>query len=143
MCRPMFAAVTVTTSSSHPPPKYVPFSGREVPTAIGHGLILLQLNVEGVSEAKLDETITILLQEMNTKGTDVLTILGYSLAKHIIIGIYGIAMFVINSAMWSKIAASPPDCDISGPSQRLRESTSQICTSSWNCLIADSLPCHP
>ena len=54
VCRPMVSLVAVTTSSSHPPPEHAPFSGWAVPTLIGRELILLQLNIEGISKAKLE-----------------------------------------------------------------------------------------
>ena len=117
----MVSKVTVTTSSSHPPPEHVHFSGRAVPTIIGQELFLLQLNVEGIFKAKLkiithlateNKANTILLQEMHAKRPDMLTIPGYSLAAHTISDSYGIDTFIIDSAKWHKIAFSQPDSDI-------------------------------
>ena len=93
ICRPMVSKVTVTTSSSHHPPEHTPFTGRAVPTIIGWELILLQLNVKGISKAKLEiishlatenKATTILLQETHATRPDMLTIPGYSLAAHTI-----------------------------------------------------------
>ena len=82
ICRPMVSKVTVTTSSSHPQPEQVPFSGWAVLTIIGQELILFQLNVEGISKAKLEiishlatenKAVTIFLQETHATRPDVLT----------------------------------------------------------------------
>ena len=149
----MVSKVTVTTSSSHPPPEYVPFSGWAVPTVIGQELVLLQLNIEGISKAKLEiishlatenKATTILLQEMHATRPDMLTIPGYSLAAHTISDSYGIATFVIDSAKWNKITFSQPDSDIEWAVTEVEGvNITNIYKPPGTRLVADSLPHHP
>ena len=88
---------------------------------IGRGMVLLQINAEGISKAKT-EIIThlatkngatvILLQEAHATKADVLSIPGYNLTAHTISGVHGIATFVHSSAKWHDVASSAHDDEI-------------------------------
>ena len=78
--------------------------------------MLLQLNVEGISKAKIDvinqiakeaNPTAILLQETHSTDHDSLSIPGYTLAAHINSRVYGIATFVLNSVNWHAVDTSP------------------------------------
>ena len=149
----MVSKVTVTTSSSQPPPEHASFSGRAVPSVIGWELALLQLNIEGISKTKLKiishlamekEATTILLQEKHATRQDVLTIPGYSFTAHTISDSYGIATFVINSAKWNKITFSQPGSDIEWAVAEVEGiNITNIYKPPGIPLVSESLPCHP
>ena len=103
----MIPPVSQPSSQPSPSPQHAPFSGRATSAVIGRGIVLMQINAEGISKAKT-EIIThlatengatvILLQETHATKPNVLNIPGYNLAAHTISGVHGIATFVLSSA---------------------------------------------
>ena len=80
------------------------------------GVTLLQLNVEGLTKAKINvlthlaqahAVTAILLQETHYKDRSHLKILGYTLTACTEIEVYGTATFVKHHARWSAIAVCP------------------------------------
>ena len=89
-------------------------------SVIEEGVTLLQLNVEGLTKAKINviehlaqkyNPTAILFQETHASNTSHLKICGYQLAAHTESNIYGTASFVKNGSKW-KIAATCPDDSI-------------------------------
>ena len=89
-------------------------------SVVEEGVTLLQLNVEGLTKAKINviehlaqkyNPTAILLQETHASDTSRLKICGYQLAAHTKSNIYGTASFVKNGSTW-KIAATCPDDSI-------------------------------
>ena len=92
-------------------------SGRATSVVIVRGLVLLQLNAEGISKAKIQViehlatkslATVILLQETHVANPDVLNIPGYSLVAHTSRRVHGVATFVQCSTKWRDIASSMP-----------------------------------
>jgi len=97
-------------------PKHVPLSGRTPEVVVRDGVALLQLNVEGLTKAKINvlthlaqahAVTAILLQETHYKDRSHLKILGYTLTACTEIEVYGTATFVKHHARWSAIAVCP------------------------------------
>ena len=87
--------------------------GQAARTAVREGVTLLQLNVEGLTKAKINilehlvsthKATTILLQETHVMDTSRLKIAGYTLAAHTESAIHGTATFVKQSAKWKHMA---------------------------------------
>ena len=83
--------MTSTANLPHPSPEHASFSGLATLVVIRRGLVLLQLNAEGISKAKIQViehlatknlATVILLQETHVTNPDVLNIPGYSLAAY-------------------------------------------------------------
>jgi len=84
-------------------PKHVPLSGRTTAAVVRDGVTLLQLNVEGLTKAKINfltrlaeahAMTAILLQETHNKDRSHLKIPGYILAACTESAVYGTATFV-------------------------------------------------
>ena len=97
-------------------PKHVPLSGRTPAVVVCDGVTLLQLNVEGLTKAKINvltslaqthAVTAILLQDTNCKDRSHLKISGYTLAACTESEVYGTATFVKHHALWSAIAVCP------------------------------------
>ena len=109
--------MTSTANLPHPSPEHASFTGRAISVVIRRGLVLLQLNAEGISKAIIQviEHIAtnnlakvILLQETHVTNPDVLNIPGYSLDAHTSSRIHGVATFMQCSTKWRDIASSTP-----------------------------------
>ena len=107
--------MTSTANLPHPSPEHAPFSGRATSVVIRRGLVLLQLNAEVISKAKIQViehlatknlATVILLQETHVTNPDVLNIPGYSLAAYTSSRVHGVATFVQCPTKWRDIASS-------------------------------------
>ena len=107
--------MTSTANLPHPSPEHASFSGRATSVVIRRGLVLLQLNAEGISKAKIQVieylatknlATVILLQETHVTNPDVLNIPGYSLAAYTSSRVHGVATFVQCPTKWRDIASS-------------------------------------
>ena len=105
----------------HLSPEHASFSGRATPVVIRRGLVLLQLNAEGISKAKIQViqhlatknlATVILLQETHVTNPDVLNIPGYTLAAYTSSRVHGVATFVQCSTKWRDIASSTPEEEV-------------------------------
>ena len=94
-------------------PKHVPSLEQAARTAEREGVTLLQLNVEGLTKAKINilehlvsthKVTAILLQETHVIDTSRLKIAGYTLAAHTESTIHGTATFVKQTAKWKHMA---------------------------------------
>ena len=102
-------------------PRYkdAPSSGRAViPTVENQGLSVLQLNAEGLTNAKLEvirqladsnQVPVVLLQETHRTTDDNLKLPGFLLAGSISSKHHGMATFVRTGITWSAVKRSPPD----------------------------------
>jgi len=97
-------------------PKHVPLSGRTPAVVVRDGATLLQLNVEGLTKAKISvltrlaqahAVTAILLQETHYKDRSHLKIPGYNLAACTESEVYGTPTCVKHHAKWSAIAVCP------------------------------------
>ncbi len=89
---------------------------RQAPlNAIREGISVLQLNVEGLTKAKVNiiehllqtyKVTAVLLQETHIFERSKLNILGFTLAAYTASNIHGIATFVRNTAKWKLVAVS-------------------------------------
>ena len=113
--------MTSTANLPHPSPEHASFSGPATSAVIRRGLVLLQLNVEGISKAKIQViehlattnlATVILLQETHVTNPDVLNISGYSLTAHTSNRVHGVATFVQCSTKWRDIASSTPEEEV-------------------------------
>ena len=95
--------MTSTTNLRHPSPEQASFSGRAYSIVIRRGLVLLQLNAEGISKTKIQViehlatknlATVILLLETHVTNPDVLNIPGYSLAAYTNSRVHGVAISV-------------------------------------------------
>ena len=112
----------------------------------------LQINVEGISNAKLQvihylatthETSTILLREIHSTNTSLLNLCGCTLAAHITSSIYGLETFVCDSIRWHNVASSAQD-DIEWTSIHLEGVTIiNVYNQPGNQIRPDSLPYFP
>ena len=102
-------------------PEHVPLSGQATPVVIRDGITVLQLNVEGLTKAKITiiehilqthKVTAILLQETHVSDSSRLKIPGFTLAACTESDIHGIATFIKNTAKWKQIDTSPPDSTI-------------------------------
>lgn len=93
----------------------------DTPSVENQGLTVLQLNVKGLTIAKLEvirhlaqfnEVAAVLLQETHCVSNDNLKLPGFSLAGSIHSKKHGMATFVGEGLIWSAISPSPPDCNI-------------------------------
>ena len=107
--------MTSTANLPHPSPEHASFSGRATSVVIRRGLVLLQLNAEGISKAKIQVSehlattnlaTVILLQETHVTNPDVLNIPGYSLAAYTSSRVHGVATFMQCPTKWRDIASS-------------------------------------
>ena len=107
--------MTSTANLPHPSPEHPSFSGRATSVVIRRGLVLLQLDAEGISKAKIQViehlatknlATVILLQETHVTNPDVLNIPGYSLAAYTSSRVHGVATFVQCPTKWRDIASS-------------------------------------
>ena len=112
--------MTTQLSPSDSNLEQAPLLERTEISVVEEGVTLLQLNVEGLTKAKINviehlaqkyNPTAILLQETHVSGTSRLKICGYQLAAHTKSNIYGTASFVKNGFKW-KIAATCPDDSI-------------------------------
>ncbi|KAE8289530.1 hypothetical protein D5F01_LYC11232 [Larimichthys crocea] len=103
-------------SSQHPPT-----------TALA--LALLQLNVEGLTIAKINileqvastNNVTVTLQETHQKNKNILRVPGYTLAGHTANKQHGIATFVRKDMTWSAAGQSPEGAEIEWIATKLLE----------------------
>ena len=109
--------MTSTANVPHPSPEHAFLSERATSVVIRRGLVLLQLNAEGISTAKVQDiehlatknlATIILLQETPVTNPGVQNIPGYSLAAHTSSKVHGVATFVQCSTKWRDIASSTP-----------------------------------
>ena len=95
--------ITSTANLPYPSPEHASCSRRATSVVIRRGLVLLQLNAEGISKANIQViehlatknlATVILLQETHVTNPDVLNIPGYSLAAYTSSRVHGVATFV-------------------------------------------------
>ena len=96
------------------------------------GLPVLQLNVEGLTSAKLDvirelanttKAAVILLQETHRTASDNLKLPGFGLAGSVNSKQHGIATFVRSDIGWSALRQSPPNADTEWIATKVQETT--------------------
>ena len=101
-----------------PEPGCASLSGRTAIAVEGDGVTTLQLNVEGLTSAKMNiieqlavtnKAIVILLQETHQKCDEKLVLPNYLLAGYIRSQQHGLATFIRQDIDWSLEAQSPPD----------------------------------
>lgn len=104
-----------------PKPRTALFSERAAPVVEGVGATILQLNVEGLTNAKLtiieqlaytNKATIILLQETHCVATEKLTIPEFTLAAHTLNKHHGLATFVKQNTDWSLEAQSADDSEL-------------------------------
>ena len=108
-------------------------SGRAaIPTIERQGLAVLQLNVEGLTTAKLDiirhladshEVPAVLLQETHCGKADFLRLPGFHLAGSILSRQHGMATFVRSDLSWTATGQSPPGASLEWMSTRIQTTT--------------------
>ena len=113
--------------------KHTPSSGRAViSTAENHGLSVLQLNAEGLANAKLEvirqladsnQVAVVLLQETHRTTDDNLKLPGFVLAGSIPSKYHGMATFVRTGITWSAVKRSQPDSNIEWLVTEVQETT--------------------
>ena len=95
-----------------------PLPGWAETFVVEKGVTSLQLNVEGLTKAKINvikhlvqkyNPTATLLQETHASDTSCLKICGYQLAAHTESNVYGIATFVKNASEWEIAATCPAD----------------------------------
>ena len=116
-------------------PRYkdAPSSGRaDIPTVENQGLSVLQLNAEGLTNAKLEvirqladsnQVAVVLLQETHRTTDDNLKLSGFVLAGSISSKHHGMATFVGTGITWSAVKRSPPDSNIEWLVTEVQETT--------------------
>ena len=102
--------ITSTANLPYPSPEHASFTGRPTSVVIRRGLVLLQLNAEGISKAKIQViehlATVILLQETHVTNPDVLNIPDNSPAACTSSIVHGVATFVQCPTKWRDIASS-------------------------------------
>ena len=102
-------------------PDHVPLLG-QTPFVVRSGTRLLQLNVEGITKAKIStikhladthDAAAILLQETHANDTNRLKITGYDLVAHTNRTTHGTATFVRSSTSWTCMNFCREDDDLS------------------------------
>jgi len=95
-------------------------------------LAILQLNVEGLTNAKLDvleqiaiknKATVVLLQETHKKNDAILKLPGYILAGHTKSKHHGLATFIKDDVPWSPAGQSEDDVEVEWIATKLQEST--------------------
>ena len=116
-------------------PRYkdAPYSGRTViPTVENQGMSVLQLNAEGLTNAKLEvirqladsnHVAVLLLQEIHRTTDDNLKLPGFLIAGSISSKHHGMATFVRTGITWSAVKRSPPDSNIEWLVTEVQETT--------------------
>ena len=93
----------------------------DTPSVENQGLSVLQLNVEGLTTAKLEilrhladsnRAAVVLLQETHCTSDNILKIPGFHLAGSIYSKQHGVATFVRSEISWSASSQSPPGANI-------------------------------
>ena len=112
----------ITHARYRPRYKDEPSSGRAViPTVENQGLSVLQLNAEGLTNAKLavirqladsNQVAVVLLQETHRTTDDNLKLPGFLLAGSIPSKHHGLSTFVRTGITWSAVKRSPSDSNI-------------------------------
>ena len=107
--------------------------GREaIPTVENRGLSVLQLNVEGLTTAKLevlrhlaDSTgaAVLLLQETHCTSNNILKIPGFHLTGSTLSKQHGVATFVRTEISWSATSQSPPGSNIEWLVTKIQETS--------------------
>lgn len=115
-----------------PDPSNAPLLGRTAPAVVGKGVTILQLNIEGLTTAKLEvlsqltksnNTAVIMLQETHCTGPEKLKLPGFDLATFTPSSIHGIATFVKTGMDWTLESTSPPDSSIEWAALRIQGTT--------------------
>ena len=111
--------VRTETQNRDPEPCSVLFSERVAAVVEGNGATILQLNVEGLTNAKLsiieqltNKVTAILLQETHCETMEKLTILEFTPAAQILNKQHGLATFVRQDIEWSLEAQSEDDSQL-------------------------------
>ena len=100
-----------------------------IPTIDHQGLAVLQLNVEGLTNAKLEiihhladshKVAAVLLQETHCMAEDTLKLPGFHLAGSILSRHHGIATFVRSDLGWAATGQSPPGASVEWLSTRIQ-----------------------
>ena len=100
-----------------------------IPTVDHQGLAVFQLNVEGLTNAKLEiirhladshKVAAVLLQETHCMAEDTLKLPGFHLAGSILSRHHGIATFVRSDLGWTATGQSPPNASVEWLSTRIQ-----------------------
>ncbi|KAK1889310.1 Homocitrate dehydratase mitochondrial [Dissostichus eleginoides] len=103
-----------------------------IPTVDNRGLAVLQLNVEGLTTAKLEVVrhladsngaAAVLLQETHCTSDNFLKIPGFHLAGSIHSKQHGVATFVRTEISWSTSSQSPPGSNIEWLVTKIQETS--------------------
>ncbi|KAI4829269.1 hypothetical protein KUCAC02_023323 [Chaenocephalus aceratus] len=103
-----------------------------IPTVENRGLSVLQLNVEGLTTAKLEVlrhlansngAAVLLLQETHCTSDNILKIPGFHLAGSIYSKQHGVATFVRTEISWSASSQSPPGSNIEWLVTKIQETS--------------------
>ncbi|KAI4816544.1 hypothetical protein KUCAC02_008867 [Chaenocephalus aceratus] len=103
-----------------------------IPTVENRGLSVLQLNVEGLTTAKLEVlrhladsngAVVLLLQETHCTSDNILKIPGFHLAGSIYSKQHGVATFVRTEISWSASSQSPPGSNIEWLVTKIQETS--------------------
>lgn len=122
----------IHSQSCDPEPGFASFSGRAVSAVEGKGVAVLQLNVEGLTNSKLNiieqlayknKATVILLQETHCPTTEKLVLPDYTLAAYITSKQHGLATFIKQDTEWSLEAQSPPDSEIEWLAVKVQDTT--------------------
>ena len=122
------------TDTQHhgPEPSYALFSERAVDTVEGKGTSILQLNVEGLTNAKLtvisqlahtNNATVVLLQETHCETTERLVLPNYTLAACILSKQHGIATFIREDQKWTCLEQSAEDSELEWTAVKVQEET--------------------
>ena len=107
-------------------------SGQASFDVIQEGVSVLQLNVEGLTKAKINvieqllqthKATVVLLQETHAKDSSYLKIPGFTLAAHTVSEIHGIATFVKSTHSWKALVSCPSDSPVEWTATLVEEVT--------------------
>ena len=134
----LMSSTSLTQISNHHRPSdqdsMRPFQdGRPRPSKIeSQGLTVLQLNVEGLTTAKLsvlehvattNKATVVLLQETHKESDTILKLPGFTLAGYTKSKHHGLASFVISDVSWSHVAQSAEEAEVEWITTKVQDTT--------------------
>ena len=112
--------------------QHASFSGRAASAVESQGLTVLQLNVEGLTTAKLsvlehvattNKATVVLLQETHKESDTILKLPGFTLAGYTKCKHHGLASFVISYVSWSHVAQSADEAEVDWITTKVQDTT--------------------